>query len=319
MSKNNKNIRIGEQNRANNGQMMTIVAYKNASDIDIQFEDGLIVYHKDYWAFKDGRIKNPNKPTVLKQCMPTISRIGEKKQMNCGLYAKIINYENAKDIDIQFKDGTILSHRTYREFINGRLSPTKEIQCNLRATTRINNNKELHIGETNINNQNLEMKIIEYRNCTDIDVQFEDGVIVQHQYYQAFKKGYLSNPNVPIDNKQKQRIDRQKYNRLGKISENTQGIPMKIIEYRTEKDIDVQFENGVIVQHKRYSKFCEGKIKNPFPYVMNNISIDKRAYIYKNIRNFYCHCLICGHRDIMTIEEIKQHKCIKGDYHNGIK
>lgn len=52
--------RVGETNIATNGQKMTIIAYHNASNIDIQFEDGTIVYHKEYKRFKKGQIANPN-------------------------------------------------------------------------------------------------------------------------------------------------------------------------------------------------------------------------------------------------------------------
>ena len=35
--------RIGEKNNANNGLSMTVIGYQNKDDIDIQFEDGVIV------------------------------------------------------------------------------------------------------------------------------------------------------------------------------------------------------------------------------------------------------------------------------------
>ena len=38
--------RVGETNRALNGMMMTIIAYRNSKDIDIQFEDGTIIKKK---------------------------------------------------------------------------------------------------------------------------------------------------------------------------------------------------------------------------------------------------------------------------------
>ena len=39
-------------------------------------------------------------------------RLGEVRMMNCGMYAKIIRYENKRDIDIQFDDNTIREHVT---------------------------------------------------------------------------------------------------------------------------------------------------------------------------------------------------------------
>ena len=52
-------IRIGETSFAKSGQVMTIIAYRSAKDIDVQFEDGYVAYNKSYGCFKTGRIVNP--------------------------------------------------------------------------------------------------------------------------------------------------------------------------------------------------------------------------------------------------------------------
>ena len=52
-------------------------------------------------------------------------------------------------------------------------------------------------GETRVNNNGEEMKIIRYANRNDIDVQFEDGTIVEHRKYKNFKKGKIKNPMTP--------------------------------------------------------------------------------------------------------------------------
>ena len=52
------------------------------------------------------------------------------------------------------------------------------------------------IGEKNINKQGLEMTVINYRNCADIDVQFSDGTIVNTTYH-YFLKGSTTNYNIP--------------------------------------------------------------------------------------------------------------------------
>ena len=51
--------RTGEINYNNKDEKMTIIAYRNSNDIDIQFEDGSIVYNKKYSAFQNGLIKHP--------------------------------------------------------------------------------------------------------------------------------------------------------------------------------------------------------------------------------------------------------------------
>ena len=59
-------------------------------------------------------------------------------------------------------------------------------------------NKIDRTGETNISNEGCVVKIVEYNNCDDIIVEFQD----EHKYwlhtnYQAFKKGECKNPFFP--------------------------------------------------------------------------------------------------------------------------
>lgn len=53
--------RIGETNIAGCGQIMTIIAARSSTDIDIQFENNDIVKHTKYSDFKTGRIRVPNR------------------------------------------------------------------------------------------------------------------------------------------------------------------------------------------------------------------------------------------------------------------
>jgi len=49
-------------------------------------------------------------------------------------------------------------------------------------------------GETNYNKVNEKMEIINYINQNDINVKFEDGIIVKHKTYNSFKLGTIINP-----------------------------------------------------------------------------------------------------------------------------
>ncbi len=53
--------KVGETNINSQGEKMTIIAYRCYEDIDIQFEDGTVVYHRTYGNFKSGLIKHPIK------------------------------------------------------------------------------------------------------------------------------------------------------------------------------------------------------------------------------------------------------------------
>ena len=72
--------RLGETRTMNCGMEATIIRYGNATDIDVRFEDGIIVKNRTYDAFKKGNIDNPN----------FNPRLGETRMMNCGMEATII-------------------------------------------------------------------------------------------------------------------------------------------------------------------------------------------------------------------------------------
>lgn len=61
--------------------------------------------------------------------------------------------------------------------------------------------------------------------------------------------------------------------KIGIIKENTNGTPMKIIAYRTSKDIDVEFLDGhhYVKKNTTMSNFNKGNIKNPFDIAIYGI------------------------------------------------
>lgn len=59
-----KDGRLNEIGVNNSGERMTIIRYGGRNDIDVQFEDGTIIEHKQYNDFKNGKVKNPYFPSV---------------------------------------------------------------------------------------------------------------------------------------------------------------------------------------------------------------------------------------------------------------
>lgn len=175
--------RVGEVRRANNGMLMKILAYRSVKDIDVQFEDGVIVCNKRYSAFDKGNIGHP-KVKLSKVSDEDIKRyLGMEKVMSCGMKAKIIAYRNTLDIDIQFEDGTIVQS-SYQRFKLGEVkNPTFDKYA-------------LRLGDIKISNSGLHMKVVSYRNACDVDVQFEDGAIVTNKYYLSFVKGQIAHPMI---------------------------------------------------------------------------------------------------------------------------
>lgn len=168
----------GETNITNNGMKITIINYRKNKDIDIQFEDSIIVYNKTYRNFKKGLIKHPN---INMHTVKTVTKhTGETRTMNCGMKATIIKYHNYKNIDVQFENGIIAYNKQYDSFKKGKIAkPTIK-----------------RIGETNIANNGMKMTIITYKKANNINIQFENNVIVYNKTYDTFKKGLIKHPNV---------------------------------------------------------------------------------------------------------------------------
>ena len=112
-----KEVRIGETQIAQNGQMMKIIEYVDNKNITVQFDDGAIVKNKQLVNFKNGTIRNPNKP--LLNTKKAEKRKNESIKANNGQYMTIIGYKDKNHIDVIFEDGTIVENKTYNNFKKG--------------------------------------------------------------------------------------------------------------------------------------------------------------------------------------------------------
>lgn len=171
--------RIGERRVMNCGIKATIVSYRRSDDIDIEFEDGVVVAHRKYREFTIGEILHPKFNSKEK----AENRLGETRIMNCGSKATIKEYRGCMDIDVKFEDGTIVAHRTYNSFKKGKIKNPK---------AEINE----RVGETRIMNCGLKATIKKYRNSKDIDLRFEDGIVVKNRSYYNFTKGKIGHPKT---------------------------------------------------------------------------------------------------------------------------
>ena len=53
------------------------------------------------------------------------------------------------------------------------------------------------LNEIGYNNNGERMTIVRYGNCKDIDIQFDDGTIIENRKYVEFKRGSVKNPMTP--------------------------------------------------------------------------------------------------------------------------
>ena len=113
----------------------------------------------------------------------------------------------------------------------------------------------------------------------------------------------------------------KKIDRTGETRINNQGLKMTIIEYINYNDITVQFEDGTIVEHRKYDAFQNGGISHPFPYQLpdTDIILEGVSYIYKDEVNYLYKCTKCGMQEIDTLENIIKHSKHKDLKLNKIK
>ena len=98
-----KKDRQGERNLSSYGIGMEIIAYRNANDIDVRFDDGTIVRNKTYDSFRTGRLKKNGergKAVADKTGLTGISSDGQ--------IMTITTCRNASDIDVRFADDVLI-------------------------------------------------------------------------------------------------------------------------------------------------------------------------------------------------------------------
>ena len=107
------------------------------------------------------------------------------------------------------------------------------------------------VGQEKVQNSGLTAKIIRYGNAHDIDVLLSDGRVLEHKNVSEFDHGSISGHGTK---------GRRKRNYIGEKRMQNCGLEAEIIEYRSNKDIDVLFDNGNIVTKRTYSEFRNGSI-----------------------------------------------------------
>ena len=187
MSKNILN-REGITSVASNGMTMKIIAYRGSNDIDVEFEDGVIITSKTYNSFRSGRIKHPTVGYIGRNVKPL--KIGQTSVASNGMPMEIIAYRNGSDVDIEFEDGYVVKHKTYQAFLDGNIKHVLRKQIQSKGFERL--------GQTNTASNGMPMKIIAHRSATDIDIVFEDGTVVTNKTYQAFANGKIIHPIHPF-------------------------------------------------------------------------------------------------------------------------
>lgn len=178
--------------------------------------------------------KGPNKYT---------HRIGETIISKYGEKLEITGYNGCGDCTVKFEDGSEMEHVTYRTFKKGALR-----------------SKQRYIGLEGISRQGLKMTIVGYRTSSDIDVEFENGVVVHSKHLGSFRDGRIK---CPVNGISHTNLIKKRNQYIGQKTVNAQGIEMTVKDYNGYADITVEFEDGEIKEHVSYDSFRKGSLRHP--------------------------------------------------------
>ena len=230
---------------------MTLIVWRGCKDIDIQFEDGCIVEHQYYHMFVRGNVKYPN---FLKK-----QRMGMTKLMNCGMKATIIDYEDSNNITIKFEDGYIKKNVPFKDFNKG-----------------VTTNPNIIAGRVGLRKEQAQgfvATLIEYTDSQNVVVQFEDGT-TKKTCFDTFKKGKVAHPSIAYNKDLKNEV-------LGKTYRTNCGLNATVIDYRTNRDLTIKFEDGEI-KKTQLSRLEKGYTGHTY------LSVSKEC----KYQGFTCKCVL---------------------------
>ena len=111
--------RIGVESTSRDGKRAQVVSYSTCENFIIRFCDGKEMKLKNWRYFIEG---NFNYEKHFKAPRNREERIGEKKVMNNGLTAEVIEYRGSHDMDILFEDGEKRTGVSWRDFCIGSIA-----------------------------------------------------------------------------------------------------------------------------------------------------------------------------------------------------
>lgn len=243
-NKEKRNIRIHTRQKMINGLYAEVIDYINSGNITVRFEDEnkTTLYHQNWNKFKKGKIIRPNEFKI--------TRTGISKKMINGKTVTILEYINASNMTVRIEeDNKILYRQTWFRFKNGYIGRENRTYFTKSSSTTP---KIERIGEMIYQTKpNMNAKCIAYRNRSNIDVVFENGMTLYHKSYQYFKSGRLVLPGYVYEE------------RLYETKEMNNGLKATIIDYDIEtRRYIAAFENGERVTFTNYKNtFAKGRLK----------------------------------------------------------
>lgn len=111
--------RIGTESISRDGKKAEVVSYTTCENFLVRFSDGKEIRLKNWKQFIEGKF---NYETYFKLSRNSDERTGERKIMNNGLAATVIEYRGSHDLAIEFEDGEKRTGVSWRDFCAGNVA-----------------------------------------------------------------------------------------------------------------------------------------------------------------------------------------------------
>ena len=264
--------RVGEKHKISNGMMATIIQYRSSNDIDVQFDDGVILRGTKYHDLKCGRVAHPTKRPIQTMSLQEfaigfyLKKYGFKKAnqgdlKDRGFGRKELDfYHEEKQIAIEY-DGEI--HETERS-VQKDLAKKKDCKkigiklYRLRASNLHKLNDGISIDYVLNKNKKItdkltdcgeELKSILNQN----DINFEQDDI---DFYRDADKIIQEYQSIYVDFYKNQHIGETRFSKAANMY-------MTIVEYYGTHNMVVEFENGARRSDVCYSHFNRENVSHP--------------------------------------------------------
>lgn len=226
---------LGLEKEMKNGKVAKCIAYFDSQNIDVQFEDGTIVRTSKY-NFDHEIVAYPRDYS---------DRVGKRVFMNCKEWAECIAYRKYDDLDIRFDSGVERYGVRWQAFLAGNVSKVAH------GLSLVGIEVYMHCGMSAI--------CIADRGCEDIDICFDDDTVVSGTTRYLFLHGQVANPNVSRSDYPYNSCTRL----VGETKQMNCGYICTVVRDASSTDIDVEFEDGAVVEHTKRSMFLFGSILHP--------------------------------------------------------